>query len=140
MDLGIAYLTAAFGLVAQTLSSSAEPANPDSVVFKGETAVAYGDDGKPVFHAKRDYLLGVAQNPDGHVTLYDAERRMVRVSDLKMKGIWLNCSELLPMKEACGAATPRPWAGRRPSRGAAVRPEPLGAIPACPGDPRCPRL
>lgn len=137
MDLEVAFLVAALVLVAQ---SSTVPADSDRILLKGETAIAYGDDGTPLFKGKRDYLLGVAQNQDGHVTLYDSERRMVRISDPKVPGLWLNCSELLPMKEACGASPPPQSSSRRPSRGGPPRPVPLGAIPACPGDPRCPQL
>jgi hypothetical protein len=140
--------TAVFANTALLIALVAAPPAPsasglpdsDIVALKTDSAVAYGDDGKPLFRAPRDYLLRVAGNPDGHVTQYDAENRMVRISPAQAPGVWLSCAEVAPMKNACAAGTPSRGPTRRPSRGTTAKPTPLGAIPACPGDPRCPRL
>lgn len=139
MNLRRVALPTVLAFVAQA-SFAAQPAGSEMITLKGESAVAYGDDGKPMFRGPRDYVLAAAKNKDGHITLYDAERGMVRISDKGGTGVWLSCTELLPMENACSAMLPAPSARHRPSRGGGAHPAPLGSIPACPGDPRCPHV
>lgn len=111
----------------------------DTIQYRVSEALVVDKDGKPLFRAPRDFLLTIAGNPDGRVLAYDANRRMVRVSE--HNPWWIPCSQLQPQAIACAEA-PRPKTRsiRLPQADptdAAAPPAERG-IPSCPGDPRCP--
>lgn len=89
-----------------------------------EPAVAVFDDGKQaVFRAERSYTLSWAGNEQG--LAYAVSDGMVRITPDGRPGYWLRCADL--------------QAGLAPCSGAADAAIMRRSLPACPGDPRCPR-
>lgn len=115
--------------------------------FKGADAVVYDAAGDPQFKGSQAFVFALAGNPDGRVFEWDVSEERVRISADGSPALWLSCNDLQPMDNACRS---RP----RPSKPAARRGgmrssnfgsgedegEPQGALPSCPGDPRCPKL
>ncbi|USU07924.1 hypothetical protein NF700_12640 [Sphingomonadaceae bacterium OTU29MARTA1] len=125
-------------LVPAFLSSSG-PEKEDRVELAVPVATAFGSDGKPRFRAEQAFLLRLASNPEGRVVQYDAAHRMVRISTLQADALWLRCSELKPMRLACGETeATRTFPRYRTRGGSTVDVAASGIVPLCPGDPRCP--
>lgn len=117
-------------------------------------AVAFGDDGNPMFRGSQEFIRAQAGSQSGQVHEWDLSADRVRISPSGRPGLWLACADLKPMSIAC-AATLRTTAGgnlivtNRAAAGDATKSfvepgAPAGApggggIPNCPGDPRCPR-
>ena len=129
-------------LLAALLAGSAPDAPAESFQYRAEEALVVDKNGKPLFRTSREFLLTVSGNPQGRVLAYDAERRIVRVSD--NNPWWIPCDQLRPLATACEAPPARPK-----TRGLKLPPqngsdeawgEPAGrGVPSCPGDPRCPK-
>ena len=129
-------------LAALLAGTPAEPA-PEIIQYRVAEALVVDKDGRPLFRAPRDFLLTISGNPDGRVLAYDAERRMVRVSE--HNPWWIPFDELRPLASACQPAAPKPKTrglklppqSAAPAGDATAVPEGRG-VPSCPGDPRCP--
>jgi hypothetical protein len=131
-------------LLAALLAGIAAGSAPDVIQYRIPEALVVDKAGKPLFRAPRDFLLTIAGNPEGRVIAYDAERRMVRVSE--HNPWWIPCDQLQPLATACQpAAAPKPKTrglklppqSSVPDADAATVPDGRG-VPSCPGDPRCP--
>jgi hypothetical protein len=130
--------------LAVLLGGAAADAALESFQYRAAEALVVDKNGKPLFRTSRDFLLTVSGNPEGRVLDYDAERRMVRVSD--NNPWWIPCDELQPLTNACqaGPSKPRTRGLRLPPQnggsdgGEAGGPAGRG-VPSCPGDPRCPK-
>lgn len=119
------------------LAATPDSAAGDVIRFKGNQALVSDTMGVPLFIGTRDFVLKKARNEAGTVVRYDAMLRRVKVSTVGTD-LWLSCADLEPMASAC----PRAPVARR-LRGAAqdegADPGLLARVPACPGDPRCPK-
>ncbi len=130
-------------LLAALLAGAAEPP-ADTIQYRVTEALVVDKAGKPLFRAPRDFLLTISDNPEGRVIAYDAERRVVRVSE--HNPWWIPCDQLQPLANACQAAAPKPKTrglklppqGDAPPADAALAGPDGRGIPSCPGDPRCP--
>jgi hypothetical protein len=118
-----------------------------------ETLVVFGDDDRALFRGSRDFAFGFAGNPAGRVYEWDTQRQMVRISPAGQPGAWLACGDLAAMPVACagtlrissqGKLVVEDRRGSRGDRRGGADPTadngPAGAVPNCPGDPRCPRV
>lgn len=123
-------------------ASITETPPSDMVRLLGDTAVIYGDDGEAKFIGTPEYIFELADNPERRVRFYDAEHRMVRVSPEGVAGVWLSCREVASTAAFCLPPVTRASPDRRAASrgGRIVDVRPMGAMPACPGDPRCPRI
>ena len=89
-----------------------------------EPAIAVFDDGKQsLFKAERAYALALAGNEQG--LAYQVLDGMVRITPEGRAGYWLRCADLQAGLSQC-SGTDDAAVMRR-------------SLPACPGDPRCPR-
>lgn len=149
--------------VGSALVSGASPASATSdmnVVFRGaaqsraelagSTAVAVDATGKPLFVAGADFLFASARNSSRRIHEWDPVRQLVRISAADSKPLWLRCSDLKAMPIACTTIRVRalsdgkieigqPVGGVRALSGDSPADLNARGIPACPGDPRCPR-
>ena len=133
-------------LVAMLMMAGAATASPaaDIITFRTADVLVVDGAGQPLFRSAGDYLLKAAGNPAGQVIRYDSAAQRVLVSKAGPE-YWVRCADVAPMLSSCPAATPRPATRSiRIPRAAAQRgtPDPdLAArgLPACPGDPRCPK-
>lgn len=113
----------------------------DKIEFRDQNALVVDKRGKPLFRAPRDFLLTVAGNADGRVLEYDPAQRRVLVSS--HNSWWVSCDDLQPQSVACAVTPARrtrsvtfdDLVGSKPETG----PGETAGIPACPGDPRCPK-
>ena len=81
-------------LLAALLAGAAEPP-ADTIQYRVTEALVVDKAGKPLFRAPRDFLLTISGNPEGRVIAYDAERRVVRVSE--HNPWWIPCDQLRPL-------------------------------------------
>ena len=117
-------------------------------------AVAFGDDGNPMFRAAQDFIRTEAGSAAGQVLEWDLGTDRVRISPSGRPGLWLACDDLQPMSIACAATFRTTAAGTLIVTNKAVAGDATkgfadpgaspgaldrGGIPNCPGDPRCPR-
>ena len=117
--LGAMGALAACATVGET--ASATVALPE---FREPSIAMFDDSGQAVFKSERGYALAIAGNEQGQV--FEAANRMVRITPEGRAGLWLRCADLQPGIEHCN--------------GVAAEPANLvRSLPACPGDPRCPR-
>jgi hypothetical protein len=129
MGKPLALLKVSALLAIAPLGACATPTDTDSQFsalpeFR-EPAVAVFDDGKQaLFKAERSYTLSLAGNEEGRV--YQALDGMVRITPDGRPGYWLRCADLQAGLAQCSGAAPDAAIMRR-------------SLPACPGDPRCPR-
>jgi hypothetical protein len=130
-------------LLAALLAGAVEPSS-DTIQYRVTEALVVDKAGKPLFRAPRDFLLTISGNPEGRVIAYDAERRVVRVSE--HNPWWIPCDQLRPLANACQAEPAQrktrglklpPQSGAPTADAAMAGPDGRG-IPSCPGDPRCP--
>lgn len=113
----------------------------DKIEFRVPTALVVDKTGKPLFRAPRDFLLTVAGNAEGRVVGYDPVQKRVLVSS--HNSWWVSCDYLQPQSVACAVTPTRKTrsvafgdlVGAKPE----VGPAETAGIPACPGDPRCPK-
>ena len=92
--------------------------------FREPSIAVFDDTGQAVFKSDRAYILAIAGNEPGRV--FEAANRMIRITPEGRAGLWLRCADLQPGIEHCN--------------GVAAEPANLvRSLPACPGDPRCPR-
>lgn len=90
-----------------------------------DPAIAVFDDGKQaLFKAERTYALSLAGNDQK--LAYQVLDGMVRITPDGRPGYWLRCSDLKDGLSQCSGAAADAAIMRR-------------SLPACPGDPRCPR-
>lgn len=120
------------------------PSPIETIVFKNTDVLVVDADGQPLFRSAGDYLLKTARNPAGKVIRYDPVGKRVLVSEAGPE-YWVRCADLTPMQISCPAAPPRPATRsiripRTGADGGSTHPGILGrGLPACPGDPRCPK-
>lgn len=127
-------------LILAVLIAAIQP-HTDKIEFREQSALVVDKTGKPLFRAPRDFLLTVAGNADGRVIQYDPAQRRVLVST--HNSWWVSCDYLQPQSVACAATPTRKTrsvafgdlVGTKPETG----PADTAGIPACPGDPRCPK-
>jgi hypothetical protein len=126
--------------VAASLAGASTPAVNEVIAFRAGDALVVDAANQPLFRTSRDYLLKMARNPAGQVVRYDPLARRVLVSSVGPE-YWLRCADLVPMQASCPALPPRPATrsikiprGDGSDPGVAAR-----GLPACPGDPRCPK-
>lgn len=111
------------------------------ISFKYADVLVVNTADQPLFRSSRDFLLKMSRNPVGRVIRYDAGSNRVLVSTAGPE-YWVRCAELTPMQASCTAAAAKPKTRsiKIPRSGA---PADLGlafrGLPACPGDPRCPK-
>jgi hypothetical protein len=121
----------------------------------GDSIVVFGDDNTPLFRGSPSFALGFAGNQDGRVYEWDTVRQRVRISPPGQPGAWVACNDVAPMTIACSGVLRISSEGKLvlenrrvvaggvrgsdegPVDSAGVPP---GAVPNCPGDPRCPRV
>lgn len=131
-----------------------------NVVFRGDaqsraelvgpTAVAVDAAGRPLYSAGSHYLFTQAANPARRVQEWNPKLQLVRINSGKAEPLWLRCADLKPMAIACSTMRIQATSdgrieigqpvGRQRSMGSDQGPFDAGGVPACPGDPRCPRL
>ena len=130
-------------LLAALLAGAVEPSS-DTIQYRVTEALVVDKARKPLFRAPRDFLLTISGNPEGRVIAYDAERRVVRVSE--HNPWWIPCDQLRPLANVCQAEPAKrktrglklpPQSGAPTADAAMAGPDGRG-IPSCPGDPRCP--
>jgi len=92
--------------------------------FREPEAAVFDDGKQALFKAERAYTLAVAGNEEGRV--YQALGGMVRITPDGQPGYWLRCADLQAGLSQCSGAGQDAAIMRR-------------SLPACPGDPRCPR-
>lgn len=127
-------------VMAASMAGASTPATSDVIAFRAADALVVDTANQPLFRTSREYLLKMAGNPAGRVVRYDPAARRVLVSSAGPE-YWLRCADLVPMQASCPALPPRPATRSiKISRGDGSDPG-LAArgIPACPGDPRCPK-
>jgi len=127
------------------------------------TAKVIGPDGRPMFTAAQDYIFQTYNSTDGQIVEWDRRNGRVRISPDGQPEAWLACADLKPMSIACNVefgvkdgrvvitpATHRAGSRTSGTRGFSVSrsatpqkaptmPSYERGLPACPGDPRCPR-
>jgi hypothetical protein len=151
------------GGIAAALALAATPvgaAAGANVVFRGAaqsqaellrpTAVAVDVAGRPLYSGKSAYLFEQAGNPARRVQEWNPKLQLVRVNIGGADPLWLRCADLKPMVIACstmqiqarrdGTIEIGQPVGRQRSMAGDQGPREAGGVPACPGDPRCPRL
>ena len=126
-----------------------------AVAAKADSIVVFGDDNTPLFRGSPSFALGFAGNQDGRVYEWDTVRQRVRISPPGQPGAWVACNDVAPMTIACSGVLrissegklvlENRRAGAGGLRGGDEGPVdsagvPPGAVPNCPGDPRCPRV
>lgn len=127
--------------VAASIAGASAPVASEVIAFRTGDALVVDAANQPLFRTSRDYLLKMARNPAGQVVRYDPVARRVLVSSAAAPEYWVRCADLVPMQASCPALPPRPATrsikltrGNGPDPAVAAR-----GIPACPGDPRCPK-
>jgi hypothetical protein len=126
-------------LAAVLAGANAQPA-VETIQYRTSEALVVDRDGKPLFRAPRDFLLQVSGNSQGRVLAYDAERRMILVSE--HQPWWIPCTQLQPQAVACAeVAKAKTRSIKLPGQTLDDGSAGLNAqaVPSCPGDPRCPR-
>lgn len=128
--------------VAILMAASVTAASPagDVITLKNADVMVVDAANQPLFRSSRDYLLKMANNPTGQVVRYDPLAKRVLVSSAGPE-YWVLCAELSPMAASCPANPPKP-ATRSIKISRSGAPDPSLAargLPACPGDPRCPK-
>lgn len=110
------------------------------IAFKHADVLVVDAAGAPLFRSSRDYLLKMTRNPTGAVVRHDPAGRRVLLSNAGPE-YWVGCAELAPMATSCPAPLAKPATrsiriprAGSPDAGLAAR-----GLPACPGDPRCPK-
>jgi len=112
--------TVSLGACATVAADSSPAALPE---FR-EPAVVVFDDGKQsLFKAERAYTLSLAGNEQG--LAYQVLDGMVRITPDGRPGYWLRCAGLKAGLAQCSGTADAAIMRR--------------SLPACPGDPRCPR-
>lgn len=127
--------------VAASIAGASTPGTSEVIAFRTADALVIDAANQPLFRASRDYLLKMARNPAGQVVRYDPVARRVLVSGAGAPEYWVRCADLMPMQASCPAMPPKPATRSiKLTRGNGSDPA-LAArgIPACPGDPRCPK-
>lgn len=128
------------GILMAATVATASPGG-DVIALKNADVLVVDSADRPLFRSSRDYLLIMARNPAGNVVRYDSVARRVLVSSAGPE-YWIRCAELSPMVASCPATSPRPATRsiRIPRSGAPTDPGLASrGLPACPGDPRCPK-
>lgn len=129
-------------LIELILAAGVMAASPggDVIALKNSDVLVVDSIDRPLFRSSREYLLRLAKNPAGHVVRYDRVARRVLISSAGPQ-YWVHCAELSPMAASCPAVSPRPATRsmRVPRSGAPATGIALRGLPACPGDPRCPK-
>lgn len=130
------------GLIQIFMLATAATANPaaDIIAFKYADVLVVDAANQPLFRSSRDYLLKMANNPVGQVIRTDPLSKRVLVSSAGPE-YWVRCAELSPMP-SCPVTSAKPAtrsikiprSGAPADAGLASR-----GLPACPGDPRCPK-
>ena len=127
-------------LVLAVLIAGLQPQS-DKIEFRVPNALIVDKAGKPLFRAPRDFLLTVAGNAEGRVLEYDPALRRVLVSP--HNSWYVSCDYLQPQSVACAATPTRRTRsvtfGDLVSSKPETAPGETAGIPACPGDPRCPK-
>lgn len=126
-------------LMAATVAT-ASPAG-DVITLKNADVMVVDAANQPLFRSSRDYLLKMANNPAGQVVRYDPLSKRVLVSAAGPE-YWIRCAELSPMAASCPASPPQPATRsiKIPRGGTPADPSIASrGLPACPGDPRCPK-
>ena len=125
-------------LLASTIAA-ASPAG-DVITLKNADVMVVDAANQPLFRSSRDYLLKMANNPTGQVVRYDPVGKRVLVSSAGPE-YWVPCAELAAMAASCPASPSRPATRSiKIPRGTAGDPGLASrGLPACPGDPRCPK-
>lgn len=129
-------------LVLYVFAAAVTAASPggDVIAFRNADVLVVDSAGLPLFRSSRDYLLKTANNPAGEVIRADPAGKRVLVSKAGPE-YWVRCAELSPIPSCAAAAAKPATRSIRIPRGDA----PAGAglasrgLPACPGDPRCPK-
>lgn len=124
----------------QLLIAAAVATGPaDPIAFKHADVLVVDAADQPLFRSSREYLLTMAKNPAGLVVRTDPAGKRVLVSNAGPE-YWVRCAELVAMP-SCPLVAPKPATrsiriprSGTPDAGLAAR-----GLPACPGDPRCPK-
>jgi len=127
-------------ILAAAVSTTASPGG-EAVAFRNVDVLVVDSADRPLFRSSRDYLLREAQNPTGQVVRYDPVARRVLLSTAGPE-YWVRCAELMPMQASCPATPAKPATRsiRIPRSTEPNGPEHASrGLPACPGDPRCPK-
>jgi len=143
--------TAAMGQAAAVEFVRFDGAMGQVAELAGDRATLFDDSGKAVLQGSSDFVRRYAGSKDGTVLEWDLEYDRVRISPAGAKGAWLSCADLKPMTVACstrleagagGVLTIKRRGDGSGGRGIAedAGKSPAGALPMCPGDPRCPKL
>lgn len=120
--------------------ATASPAG-DVITLKNADVMVVDAANQPLFRSSRDYLLKMANNPTGQVVRYDPISKRVLVSSAGPE-YWIRCAELSPMAASCPASPPKPATRSiKIPRGNTPADPSIASrgLPACPGDPRCPK-
>lgn len=126
--------------IAMAALAAGASALPETLEFRGKDVLVFDSAGIPIFRSSRSFLLKIAHNEEGTVVDYDPLLRRVRVSTIGTE-LWVHCGELQPMKTSCASAQTRPRRMRSSTEDSDALIEQLSrGLPACPGDPRCPRI
>ena len=122
-------LTLAGLAAASLLNACATAGNAPSTLaelppFREASVAVFDDQHVAVFKAERAYALEVAGNEESQA--FEVADQMVRITPDGRPGLWLRCADLAPGLPGCSGAVAE---AANLSR----------SLPACPGDPRCPR-
>jgi hypothetical protein len=117
-------------------AQSALPAGP--IDLRPDKAVVYGADGEAMLIGNEDFLFTLAENPDRMVFALDPTRRRLRISPDGKKEFWLACADVRGSAGIC-PATPANGPQQNDGSRSGGPQLPVGRLPDCPGDPRCPQ-
>ena len=128
--------------VAMLMAATVSTANPagDVITPRNADMMVMDSANQPLFRSTRDFLLKMANNPTGQVVRYDPLGKRVLVSSSGPE-YWVACAELSPMAASCPVSPPKPATRsiKFPRSGGADPSVAARGLPACPGDPRCPK-
>lgn len=127
-------LIESFSAIALLFASGSVVGKESSLTLAGETAVAFDTDGVPLVRASREYLLMWAENSAGQIYEIDNQQQRVRITPDARDALWLSCADLV--QPVCGSPQPNQ---NRTLPNPDDYPADRGALPLCPGDPRCPK-
>lgn len=134
------FVTMLIAAGAATASPAVTTPAAEVIAFKHDDVLVVDAAGAPLFRSSRDYLLKMARNPTGAVVRHDPAGKRVLLSNAGPE-YWVRCAELAPMATSCPAPPARPATRsiRIPSAGSPDAGLAARGLPACPGDPRCPK-